>query len=88
MVIGVLRSADSQTHVDFRAFFEAEYERVLKTMLIVTGNRSEAEDIAQEAMARAFERWGSVSAAASPAGYVFTTAFNLHRSGLRRTAAL
>jgi hypothetical protein len=35
---------------DFSTFFEAEYERLLKTMAIIAGNRAEAEDIAQEAM--------------------------------------
>lgn len=86
MVTRVVTSEPSERALDFRSFFEAEYERLLKTMVIVTGSRTEAEDIAQEAMARAFERWDSVSSAASPAGYVFATAFNLHRSGLRRAA--
>lgn len=86
MVVHAVSTTRGEHGLDFRSFFAAEYERLLKTMVIVAGNRTEAEDIAQEAMARAFERWDSVSSASSPAGYVYATAFNLHRSGLRRAA--
>jgi RNA polymerase sigma-70 factor (ECF subfamily) len=69
---------------DFSAFFAAEYERLFQTMSLLTGERTEAEDLAQEAMARAFERWDRVQAAARPNGYLYQIAFNLHRSRLRR----
>ncbi len=71
---------------DFEGFFAAEYERLLRTLYVLCRNRSEAEDLAQEAMARAFERWDAVKGAASPSAYVYGLAFNLHRSALRRAA--
>ena len=40
--------------------------------------------MAQEALLRAYERWDRVGAMDSPAGYVYRTALNLHRSQLRR----
>jgi RNA polymerase sigma factor (sigma-70 family) len=49
-------------------------------------SRFEAEDLAQEAMARAFERWKGVSHHPSPVGYVYSIAFNLNRSRLRKVS--
>jgi RNA polymerase sigma-70 factor (ECF subfamily) len=73
-----------RANADFNTFFEAEYERLFQAMYLMCRNKSDAEDLAQEAMARAFERWDRVLAVQSPIGYVFQIAFNLHRSWLRR----
>jgi RNA polymerase sigma factor (sigma-70 family) len=72
--------------LEFEAFFRAEHERLFRTLVLVCGNRSEAEDIAQESMARAFERWDRVAKADSPAAYVYRIALNLNRRRLRRLA--
>ncbi len=45
-----------RANADFSTFFEAEYERLFQAMYLMCGNKSDAEDLAQEAMARAFER--------------------------------
>jgi len=84
MSIEALVMAGSDLEADFTAFFEAEYGRLFQSLYLISGNRADAEDLAQEAMARAFERWDRVRAAATPSGYVFQIAFNLHRSMLRR----
>jgi len=68
---------------DFDAFFNREYAPLLRLLFAMTGNPTEAEDLAQEAMTRALERWGRVSGMASPAGYVYRVAVNLNRSRLR-----
>ena len=68
----------------FASFFEAEYDRLYRTLLLLVGDRTEADDLAQEAMARVYERWDRVRAMESPAGYAYTVAFNLRRRGLRR----
>jgi len=39
-------------------------------MLLMTGDRSEAEDLAQEAMARVYERWRRVRGMGSAEGYL------------------
>jgi RNA polymerase sigma-70 factor (sigma-E family) len=70
----------------FEVFFHANYERLLRTMYLSTGDRHEAEDLAQEAMARVFERWDRVGALDDPVGYVYRSALNLRRSHLRRLA--
>lgn len=71
---------------DFDAFFDKEYTPLLRLMFGMTGNLVEAEELAQEAMTRALERWDRVSNMSSPAGYVYRTAVNLNRSRLRRLA--
>jgi RNA polymerase sigma-70 factor, ECF subfamily len=68
----------------FEEFFRAEFRSVMRALIVVTGDPAAAEDVAQEAFARAFERWGRVGTMASPAGYVYRTALNLNRSRLRR----
>jgi RNA polymerase sigma factor (sigma-70 family) len=68
----------------FRWFFEAEYRRLCQALLLLTGDAYEAEDLAQEAMTRALERWERVGAMESPAGYVYRTALNLNRKRIRR----
>jgi RNA polymerase sigma factor (sigma-70 family) len=69
---------------DFRAFFEHERVRLVRATLLLTGNVAEAEDLAQEALARVLERWDRVSEMESPEGYLYRTALNLNRKRLRR----
>jgi len=67
----------------FEEFFLAQHERLFQALYLLTGDRSEADDLAQEALLRAYERWDRVGAMDSPAGYVYRMGLNLHRSGLR-----
>ena len=68
----------------FEAFFEDQKERLLRVLSVITGSRAEAEDLAQEAFTRVFERWESVAAMEDPAGYLHRTATNLFRNQYRR----
>jgi RNA polymerase sigma factor (sigma-70 family) len=68
----------------FEELFENHYESVLRALYLLTGNQYEAEDLAQEAFARIYERGIRLSASRNAAGYVYRTAVNLHRSRLRR----
>jgi RNA polymerase sigma factor (sigma-70 family) len=68
---------------DFDAFFSREYTPLLRLLFAMTGSLTEAEELAQEAMTRAFERWGRIGGMDSPAGYVYRMAVNLNRSRLR-----
>lgn len=69
---------------DFGAFFASIYPDLARSLLLLTGDRAEAEDLSQEALARALARWDEVRIMASPRGYVYQTAFNLNRKRLRR----
>jgi RNA polymerase sigma-70 factor, ECF subfamily len=72
--------------VDFEEFFRAEALSLGRAVYLLTGDRAEAEDLVQEAMARAYERWDRVQQFVSPAGYVYKTALNLLRRRRRRAA--
>jgi RNA polymerase sigma factor (sigma-70 family) len=67
----------------FEEFFRDEYGRLAKACLLLTGDPHEAEELAQEALARAYERWDRVRQMESPEGYVYRTALNLNRNRLR-----
>jgi RNA polymerase sigma-70 factor (ECF subfamily) len=49
----------------------------------LTGDRAEAEDLVQEALGRALERWDRISIMAEPVGYVYRIATNLYRKRWR-----
>lgn len=68
----------------FELFFERERDRLVRAMSIITGSRWEAEDLAQTAFVKVFERWDIVSSMDEPAGYLHRTAMNLFRNQHRR----
>ena len=72
--------------VDFESFFHREYPRLVKALYLTTSDLLEAEELAQEAMARVFERWDRIRAMDAPGGYLYRTALNLNRKRLRRLA--
>ncbi len=63
--------------VAFDEFFLAEHERLFQALFLLTGDRSDADDLAQESLLRAYERWDRVRTMDSPAGYEYRTALNL-----------
>jgi len=69
---------------DFDDFYEAHHHRLATSAYLLTGSRNDAEDIAQEALARAYERWDRVRRMDSPVGYVYRIALNLSRKRWRR----
>src|SRR6266567_3332196 len=68
----------------FEDFFEHDYASVAKALTLIVGDGDEAEDLAEEAFARAWDRWDRVRQMTSPVGYVYRTAVNLNRNRLRR----
>src|SRR3989442_15485108 len=73
---------------DFERFFRSRFAQVARTAYLITGDRQEAMDLAQEGFARAFARWRSVSAAESPEAWVQRVVANLAISFWRRRAHL
>jgi RNA polymerase sigma-70 factor (ECF subfamily) len=69
---------------DFAAFYEANYERLVVQLFAVAGNLQDAEDMVQEAFARACLRWRRLHAYGRPAAWVRRVAFHLALQGLRR----
>jgi RNA polymerase sigma factor (sigma-70 family) len=68
-------------------FFREEYPGLVRALFVLTGERTEAEELAQEALARAYERWDRVAAMESPGGYVYKTAVNLNRKRVRHMSS-
>jgi RNA polymerase sigma-70 factor, ECF subfamily len=66
--------------------FRSEWGRVVAYLIRVTGDWDLAEECAQDAFARALERWPSDGIPTSPAGWLKTTARNRALDQLRRTA--
>ena len=70
--------------VDPAAFCDRVSGRLVGSLTLYCGDRHLAEELAQEALARAWERWPAVGRMASPEAWTFRTALNLANSGFRR----
>lgn len=70
--------------VTFEDFFHREHHRLFAALCLTTGDRHEAEEIAQDAFLRVLERWDRVVAMDDPVGYLFVTAMNVFRRRYRR----
>ena len=55
---------------DFTSFYEASYSRVATLVAAMVGDQQQAEDIAQEAFARALIRWKRVGTYDAPEAWV------------------
>ena len=73
---------------DFEAFYRANYARLVGQMVPVVGDVHEAEDVVQEAFARASLHWSRVRGYHAPDAWVrrvaLTTPSGLRRAGYRR----
>jgi RNA polymerase sigma-70 factor (ECF subfamily) len=70
---------------DFERYFAATYPRLVRQLFAVVGDVGEAEDVVQEAFARAAVRWQRISAYDDPEAWVRRVALNRARSNLRRS---
>ena len=77
---------------DFTAFYASVFARLVGQLRVVTGDLQEAEDVVQEALARASTRWARLRAYDVPEAWVRRVALNLAadraRRSRRRLAAL
>src|SRR3954468_4779302 len=69
----------------FDAFYAATQRRVQHQMYAMTGNLADAQELTQEAYARAWQRWSSVSGFDDPEAWVRTVAWRLAASRWRKT---
>jgi RNA polymerase sigma-70 factor (ECF subfamily) len=76
-------TTDPSGVLGFEAFYADEYGRLVRALFLLVGNRTEAEEVAQEALTRVFERWDRVRGMDSPVGYAYQVAFNLNRRRVR-----
>jgi RNA polymerase sigma-70 factor (ECF subfamily) len=71
----------------YEGFFRAEYAPLVALAASISGDRSTAEDIAQEALSRAHQRWDRVSTYDKPGTWVRRVTINLALSSRRRVAS-
>jgi RNA polymerase sigma-70 factor (ECF subfamily) len=70
----------------FEDFYHTETDGLFGALVLITGSRFEAEEIAQEAFLAVWQRWDRVGGMENPAGYLYRTAMNAFRRRRRRAA--
>lgn len=68
----------------FEAFIEERYAKLVATVRMITRDHDEAEDIVQEAFARAYVHWEKLWPEGNPVGWIHRVATNLAISLKRR----
>src|SRR6266699_2024616 len=76
--------AEAASRLDFDEFYASSAARLVRHGYALTGDMAEAQDIAQEAFARAWQRWAAVRDCDSPEAWVRRVATNLAASRWRR----
>ena len=69
---------------DFDSWVAARGPGLLRLAYTLTGNQADAEDVVQEALARALARWGRISRVDDVDAYVRRMVVNAHTSWWRR----
>jgi RNA polymerase sigma-70 factor (ECF subfamily) len=77
----------SDSAADFDGFCRSVSPRLFGALVLQCDDRATAEELAQEALSRAWERWETVHRAERPEHWVFRVAFNLAASDRRRRQA-
>ena len=72
---------------EFSEFFAGQYGPLCWLGLLLTGDRAEGEELAQEALVRTWWRWKLVRRPDDPASYARRVLVNRRRSLLRRAGA-
>lgn len=72
---------------DFAAFYAREFRSVVGLVLVLSGSRSGAEDLAQEAFLAALRRWDRIAGYDKPEAWVRRVAVNRAVSRFRRLAS-
>lgn len=70
----------------FADFYRSSWTTIARGLTATIGDRALAAEATDEAMARAYERWSTVSGYDFPAGWVYRVALNWARSHHRRLA--
>lgn len=72
---------------DFEEFYRREYAAMVALAAAVSGSGVAAEDVAQEALTRAFRRWDRIGAYERPGAWLRRVTINLALSRRRQIAA-
>lgn len=75
---------DEQAREDFRSFVAARSPALLRTAYMLTGNRADAEDLLQTALAKTYLAWDRIREREAVDGYVRRVIVNTQTSWWRR----
>lgn len=73
--------------LDFASFYQRELKPVIGLAFVLSGSRSGAEDLAQDAFLKAYKQWETVGAYDNPGAWVRRVVSNGSVSGFRRRKA-
>src|SRR6266567_2192679 len=73
---------------DFADFYAANYGRTVALVTSLLGDRNEAEDVAQEAFARALNRWSRLRLYEQPEAWIRRVALRLAIDSRRRAVRM
>ncbi|WP_144120283.1 RNA polymerase sigma factor [Catellatospora sichuanensis] len=74
--------------VDFEECYAAHFHKITIQLAAYLGSLAEAQDVTQEAFARALPRWGRLTGYADPGAWVRHVAWNLAKTRHRRQQRL
>lgn len=75
---------ETTTTGSFRAFYDTNVDRIMAVAVALTADRAAAEDVTQEAFARAYREWERIRTYDHPGAWVRKVAVNLTRSRWRK----
>lgn len=70
--------------MDFESFFDEHYGRTVRAVSLAIGDRHRAEDRVQDAFAKAYRKWSTVSGMARPDAWIYVVALNADRKAWTR----
>lgn len=73
-----------QPHEEFHAYVQARSRALLRTAYLLTGNRQDAEDLLQTALAKTYLAWDRINDKGAADGYVRRVLVNTQASWWRR----
>ncbi len=74
-------------HEDFESFYAREHRPVVGLAFVLSGSRSGADDLAQDAFLTAYKQWDTVGAYDNPGAWVRRVVSNNSVSTIRRRTA-
>ncbi len=78
---------EARVEVSFDELYRIEYPRLVRVAYALTGRVDVAEEVTQDAFAKAYSRWAKVAKLESPGGYLRRMVVNNAMSSLRRRAS-
>lgn len=79
-----IRRAEGSVDVDFQEFVVSRGRSLLHSAYLLTGNRADAEDLVQSALAKTYQAWNRIEDRKALDGYVRRAMVNTHISWWRR----